>query len=149
MKIKNIPVSFVTMLFILFSVPFIHAQTTRYVPCGSSAPCYATIQAAITASVNGDTIKVNAGTYTGNVTINKNISLISINGAAATILDGNNAGSELGTIQLSSGVNGATIGSIGHGFTIKGIDGTPAIEKAAIYLQGQAEAGPGISRARQ
>ena len=48
---------------ILFATLNIWAQTTRYVPCGSNTPCYATIQAAITASVNGDIIEVDAGTY--------------------------------------------------------------------------------------
>ncbi len=45
------------------------AATTRYVApggnCGSASPCYATIQAAVDAATDGDTIKVAQGTYTG------------------------------------------------------------------------------------
>ena len=51
------------VLALLAEIPDARAQTTRYVPCGTNTPCYATIQAAITASVNGDIIEVNAGTY--------------------------------------------------------------------------------------
>jgi pectin methylesterase-like acyl-CoA thioesterase len=32
--------------------------------CGGASPCYATIQAAVDAASNGDTIKVAQGTYT-------------------------------------------------------------------------------------
>ncbi len=48
-----------------------------------------TIQAAINAAVNGDTINVLPGTYTGQIDLNgKAITIIGTGGAAATILDG-------------------------------------------------------------
>lgn len=47
-----------------------------------------TIQAAIDAAINGDVIEVEAGTYVGNFTINKEITLQSIDGAALTIIEG-------------------------------------------------------------
>ncbi len=97
---------------------------------------HATIQEAINAAVDGNAVQVADGTYNENVTINKNITLISVNGASSTIIDGNNAGAELGTVYLLSGRNEVTIGAVGQGFTIKGIDGTPGLEKAAVYLQG-------------
>ena len=127
------PMATLILLVTLLTVTFNGwAQTTtREVPVA-----YATIQAAIDAANAGDIINVAAGTYTGNITINKNISILSTDGAATTIIDGNNSGGELGTIQLSTGLNGVTIGSIGHGFTIKGINGNGAIEKAAIYFLG-------------
>lgn len=93
---------------------------------------YCTIQEAIDDATEGNTIVVSAGTYAGNITLNKNIELIGA-GAGVTIIIGNNAGSELGAIHLTSGRNGVTI----KGFHVKGIDNTnPGIEKAAIYLQG-------------
>jgi len=52
-------------------------QTTRYVPCGSNTPCYAKIHEAIAASVNGDTINVDADTYaySTQLSINKEVIL--------------------------------------------------------------------------
>ena len=96
---------------------------------------HATIQEAVNAAADGNVIQVANGTYNENVTINKNITLISVNGSSSTIIDGNNAGSELGTIFLKPGRNGVTIGAVGQGFTIKGIDGAPGLEKAAVYLE--------------
>ena len=94
------------------------------------------IQRAVDAASNGWTVNVNSGTYNENVTVDKELTLLSGFGSVNTIIDGNNSGSELGTIFLPTGSNNVTIGSIGHGFTVKGIDGPAGIEKAAIYLQG-------------
>jgi len=111
----------------------LRAQTTWTVgPTGD----FATIQAAVNAASDGDLIQVQDGTYTENVAVNKNISLTSVNGAATTIIDGLNSGGGTGTINLKSGRNGVVIGTIGHGFTVKGIDGPPGVEFAAIYLTG-------------
>ena len=49
--------------------------------------CFTTIQAALTAAHDGDTIDVAAGTYAGPITIDKNIQLAGA-GAAATIIRG-------------------------------------------------------------
>jgi hypothetical protein len=68
----------ILLCLILFTENKSQAQTTRYVPVGSNTPCYATIQAAITASVTGDTIEVDAGTYpqgSTQININKSITL--------------------------------------------------------------------------
>jgi parallel beta-helix repeat protein len=93
---------------------------------------YGTIQGAVTAAVDLDEIRVCSGTYDGNITIDRNISLIGA-GATTTIIDGDDGGGQLGAIQLTTGRNGVTI----KGFHVKGIDNaTPGIEKAAIYLQG-------------
>ncbi|HPS40157.1 MAG TPA: right-handed parallel beta-helix repeat-containing protein, partial [Candidatus Cloacimonadota bacterium] len=93
------------------------------------------IPAEVEKAQNGDQILVGPGTYPGNVVINKNIALLSTTGADVTIIDGNNSGNELGTIVLTNGRNGVRIGAIGQGFTVKGIDGAPGLEKAALYLQ--------------
>ncbi len=130
-----------SFLIALLSISNLMSQTTRYVdPSGSyggNTPCYATIQLAVAASVAGDNIQVNPGVYTGNITVNKNnITLTSRDGAATTYIYGNNAGSYTGTVFLPTGSSGIRIGSIGHGFTIIGLNGGPALEKTAIYLQG-------------
>ena len=117
------------------------SQTTRYVdPTGTYSghtPCYATIQLAVTAAVAGDIIQVNPGNYSGNISVSKNnITLISRDGAATTFIYGNDAGSYTGTVFLPAGGIGTKIGTIGHGFTITGLNGSQALDKAAIYFQG-------------
>jgi Ca2+-binding RTX toxin-like protein len=98
---------------------------------GSQSNPFTTIQAAVAAATAGDTIDVAAGSYTGNVIIDKPLTLQG-DGRATTTLTGNQAGTELGTIEIDPGVNDVTI----TGFTIIGINGTAGLEKAAIYLQG-------------
>jgi len=59
----------------LSGIPSAQASTTsiRYVApggnCGGATPCYSTIQAAVNAAGDGDTIKVAAGTYTDTQTL--------------------------------------------------------------------------------
>ncbi len=98
---------------------------------GSQASPYDTIQLAIENADPNDTIIVAAGAYTGNIVIDKPLTLQGA-GSGTTTITGNQGGTELGTIQISGGVNDVTI----DGFEIIGIDGTPGLEKAAIYLQG-------------
>jgi hypothetical protein len=61
--------------------------------------CYATIQAAVDAAHDGDTIKLGPGTFAGGVSISKSINLVGA-GAAATIVSG-------GGPVLTIGVAGA------------------------------------------
>ncbi|MBM2827408.1 MAG: parallel beta-helix repeat protein (two copies), partial [Dehalococcoidia bacterium] len=49
------------------------------VDCSSTAPC-ATIQRAVDVSVNGDIISVATGTYTENVTVNKDVHILGAGG---------------------------------------------------------------------
>ncbi|HUV56463.1 MAG TPA: right-handed parallel beta-helix repeat-containing protein [Dehalococcoidales bacterium] len=98
---------------------------------------YATIQAAVTDANPGDTIIVADGAYIENVTINKTLTLLSTSGRANTTIQGDIAlGGELGTVFVTNNTDGVQIGDIGQGFTIIGIDGTPGLEKAAVYFQG-------------
>ena len=54
---------------------------------GKKPGCYATIQAAVNAARNGDTIDVLPGTYAGGITIDKSLQLVGAS-AAVTVLSG-------------------------------------------------------------
>ena len=96
---------------------------------------FTTIQAAVTAASSGDTIRVHDGTYDENVMIDKSLTLLSVNGRGSTIISGA-VGTPLGAIQIRPNVNNVTIGGLNQGFTIAGLNGNGAIEKAAVYIQG-------------
>jgi len=101
---------------------------------------FATIQGAVdeAGAIAGHvTILVAAGSYMENVTIDRgDISLLSLDGADTTIIDGVQAGGELGAVEIDPGSDNVRIGAVDQGFTIKGINGNGGIEKAAIYMQG-------------
>lgn len=98
---------------------------------------YASIQDAVDNAEAGDTIQVLPGTYLGNVKIDKPLTLESTEGRTVTTIEGVNLLSSIGAVQVLNGVNGVTIGGVGKGFTIIGIDnGLPGIENAALYFQG-------------
>lgn len=117
-----------------------NGSTTLIVDQAGVLSGYTTIGAAIAAAsaISGPvTILVAAGTYAENVTIGRsNLALLSLDGRATTIIDGLDAGSEQGAIQVLAGQSGVTIGAAGQGFTIRGINGNGSSEKAAIYLVG-------------
>lgn len=104
---------------------------------GSVLGALKTIQAGINAVVTGGAVNVAAGTYNENVTINKSgVSLLSKEGRDNTTIVGQ-GGTALGTVVIASGANNVTLGSIGHGFEIVGIDNvSPGIESAAVYIKG-------------
>ena len=97
---------------------------------------FGTIQAGVDASMDGYTVLVTPGVYNENVVIDESITLLSTDGRAATTIAGVQAGGELGAVEIDPNTDDVTIGSAGHGFTIVGINGNGAIEKAAIYIQG-------------
>ena len=81
---------------------------------------YATIQAAINASVNGDTVLISTGTYTGPGDVDldfggRNITVTSVNGPANTIIDcqgsssANHRGFYLHSGETSAVISGLTI----------------------------------------
>jgi pectin methylesterase-like acyl-CoA thioesterase len=82
---------------------------------------YLTIEAAIAAASTGDTIMVGDGTYNENLLINKQLTLLSVNGRDVTKIKGisNDTPSQLGTIEIDPNVDGVKIGSLGRGFTIR------------------------------
>ena len=104
---------------------------------GESGSPFATIGAALAIAQPNDTVIVGDGTYHENLLVaDEGVTLISENGRDTTTIVGSNASTLLGTIQIAPNVHNVTIGAIGQGFTIIGIDGTPGLEKAAVYLQG-------------
>ncbi|MFO1439738.1 MAG: hypothetical protein U1F81_15560 [Verrucomicrobiaceae bacterium] len=104
---------------------------------GATGADHTSIQAAVTAATTGDTIQVLPGTYTENVTINKNLTLQSSGGRAVTTITGVSGLGALGTVLVTNNTTAVTIGGAGKGFTIIGIDnGSPGLENAALYFQG-------------
>ena len=94
--------------FFIFFVTTPAFSTTIYVPDD-----YGTIQEAINASVNGDTVIVRPGKYVENIDfIGKAITVTSEQGAVVTTIDGNQAGSVV-AFQSGEGAN-----SVLDGFTI-------------------------------
>jgi hypothetical protein len=81
--------------------------------CVGGPHCYATIQAAVDASHDGDTILVNPGTYAGGVVIDRSVSVVGVRGAAATIVKGGGPVIEIGeeslTVEPNVSLRGLTI----------------------------------------
>ncbi len=96
------------------------AQNCIYVGSGET---YTTIQAAVNAASTGDTIIVKPGTYTENVTVNKEVHLQSAGGYEAVSVEASVANSYI--FHVSS--DNVTI----DGFTMFGISGG---HKAAVYI---------------
>jgi parallel beta-helix repeat protein len=72
---------------------------------GINFPCYTDLGAAITAALTGDSIEIKPGTYVGNFTINQNITSISGDETATTILTSNGSGAALTISSLVTGIS--------------------------------------------
>src|SRR6266480_299147 len=94
---------------------------TRYVnpdgTCGGNSPCYTTIQAAINAASNGDTIKVADATYNESVNINKSLTL---QGAQTGVDARNRSGAESVITNACSPVQINADNVTLDGFTVQG-----------------------------
>src|SRR5438067_3929829 len=98
-----------TLLIILSLTPHTARAATINVPANQP-----TIQAAINAATNGDTVLVAPGTYTENINFNgKAITVTSSGGPSVTIIDGN----ANGTVVIFA--NSETPNSVLNGFTIR------------------------------
>ena len=147
---KNKPGRFVLLSSFLAFVFFLAGHdgqaATRRVPAD-----YPTIQQAINAAVDGDTVLAAAGTYVENINfLGKAITVTSESGAQATVVDGNRNGSPVVTINSHEGPQ-----SVLRGFTIRNgrsADGggilirvaSPTIEHN-IVTDNAASAGGGIA----
>src|SRR5205823_14473088 len=88
-----------------------------------------TIQAAINAAVNGDTVLVSPGTYKENIDFaGKAITVKSARGASATIIDGQQLG-PVATFQ-----NHETRKAVLSGFTIQNGNGYPSFTGAGLNI---------------
>lgn len=98
---------------------------------GEKQGCYASIQEAVDAAQDGDTIKVGAGTFAGGITITKSLQLVGLSAAATTIAGGGPvitigaAGADNGDLHVgisrvtvTGGVNDTAGNSAGGGVAI-------------------------------
>jgi len=94
---------------------------------------YGSIQAAINASHNGDTVLVANGTYSENINFTgKNITVKSVNGASVTKIQGTGANNPVVTIAT-----GETSSAVLQGFTIDNQSGTNT-QSRGISISGSA-----------
>jgi hypothetical protein len=80
--------------------------------CVGGPGCYATVQAALDAASDGDTIKINPGTHAGGVSVTKSVALAGAGANVTTIRGGGpvvTIGEFLGTKHLDVTVSGVTI----------------------------------------
>ena len=106
---KYTSLSGVGLLALLLLPPVLRAQQTIHVPAGQP-----TIQSAINAANNGDTVLVAPGTYIENINFNgKAITVTSSGGHSVTIIDGGAKGS------VVTFTTGETASSVLSGFTIR------------------------------
>src|SRR6266851_4998488 len=106
---KYTSLSGVGLLALLLLPPVLRAQQTIHVPAGQP-----TIQSAINAANNGDTVLVAPGTYIENINFNgKAITVTSSGGHSVTIIDGGAKGS------VVTFTTGETASSLLSGFTIR------------------------------
>jgi hypothetical protein len=77
-----------TLAALALAVTTASARSATDLCVGGASGCYGTIQAALAAASDGDTIAVAAGTYAGPITITKSVQLIGAGAAVTTILGG-------------------------------------------------------------
>lgn len=85
------------------SIPAVHL-----VENDATGSMYASIQAAIDAATAGDELHVWSGTYSENILIDKQLTVLG-NGSASTVIDGNNAGIPIRIIADGVTINGFTV----------------------------------------
>jgi hypothetical protein len=104
--------------------------------CVGSGGCYPTIQAAVNAAHNGDTITIGAGTFAGGVTITKSVHLQGA-GAASTIIRGGDHVLTIGAYGAASeptvSISGVTVtGGVARSSPIS----VPLFGKAGVWAEG-------------
>jgi hypothetical protein len=106
---------------------------------------YATIQAAINAAADGDTILVGPGTYNENLTVDKSLTILSTNGRGVTFISANTNDTPIVSITA----DGVTVGGPNQGFTINQQDAGPAAVpqggNCAVMIQGDLVGSDGVT----
>ena len=123
---------FAILFIIFFGVPVICLSKTIYVPGN-----YPTIQQAIDASVNGDTVLVAPGTYKETFDYKqKAITVKSSNGPFETVIDGNNLGKVVCIYASGAMLEGFTItNGIGSIVSLGGYPTSPIVIKSNIFTR--------------
>jgi hypothetical protein len=124
---------FISTVLVLLAA-FVATQTAKAagplcVDPGNTPTCYATIQEAVDAAVVGDTINVVAGTYAGQINVNKSVTILGDPGDAspgpgpsAPVIDGGSLPGD--AFLLANGVSNVTIqGFEMRNFTSPSMDG--------------------------
>ena len=114
--------------------------------CGGSSPCFLSIQSAVSAAQDGDTVMVLPGIYSENVVIrHKQLALVSATGPSTTIVDGGGIASvfdvrdsadvRINGFTIQNGGGGIWLASNGYGIVVQtqlGTDTRATIENNVV-----------------
>jgi hypothetical protein len=104
--------------------------------CVGGPQCYPTLQAAVNTAHDGDTIRINAGTFAGGVTITKSVNLVGA-GAKRTTIQGGGPVLTIGTIFASTeptvSIDSVTITG---GVTTSSPESSPFVGQESVFAAG-------------
>ena len=112
------------------------APGAKAICVGGKPGCYATVQAAVDAAHDGDTISIAKGTFAGGVTIDKSISLVGA-GAGKTIISGGGPVLTLGVYKAPTeptvSIDGVTVTG---GVTTTSAESRDFVEEDGVFALG-------------
>ncbi|MFC1748784.1 choice-of-anchor Q domain-containing protein [Pseudomonadota bacterium] len=111
--------------------------------CDNGCP-HTSVQAAIDAELYGGTVVVGDGTYYETITLDKERTLVSVNGPATTTIDATGLGASVVTMSVDSTVDGFTLtgGNASYGGGIRASD--DSVVKNVIATGNTASSGGGV-----